>query len=218
LEIKQYIWDVVDSNSWLITEGDHGLLIDAVENDDLFRELVRLGDLHIVLTHSHFDHIIGLNRIREIKSDVTVTCTEKCSEYLGNIYRNMSATATVFMEFYNNGTNKGITIPPFVCKKAEEIFADKALISWYGHDLELRAVHGHSNDGLIAILDDTILFSGDSVLHIPTVTRFPTGSEKRFRFEDMPMLEEMRQIEMVYPGHGSTGNLNIMLMANHTAK
>lgn len=103
MEIKQYVWDVVDSNSWLITEGTSGLLIDAVDSRQLYERLETLDDLTVILTHSHFDHIVGLNRIRELKPQAKVIATKKCSEYVGNIYRNMSSSATAFMKFYEQG-------------------------------------------------------------------------------------------------------------------
>ena len=59
MEIRQFIWDVVDSNSWLITEGNNGLLIDAIDSKELYQEIMRLDYLTIILTHSHFDHIYG---------------------------------------------------------------------------------------------------------------------------------------------------------------
>ena len=66
MEIKQFIWNVVDSNSFLIVEGNNGLLIDVIDNFELTEALSTLENLTVILTHSHFDHTIGLNRIRKI--------------------------------------------------------------------------------------------------------------------------------------------------------
>ena len=214
MEIRQYKWDVVDSNSWLITEENQGLLIDAVENKSLYAELVHLDDLIVILTHSHFDHIIGLNRIREIRPAVTVISTENCSKYLINQYRNMSSSANAFLKFYNNGYKSNTEVKPFVCEPADRIFTDKMILTWSGHLVKLLAVHGHTDDSLLTEIDGEILFSGDTLLAIPTVTRFPTGSSARFWGEDLPILRKMNHIKCVYPGHGNPGTLEKMIAAN----
>ena len=86
MDIKQFVWEAVDSNSWLLTEGGHGLLIDAVDSNELYTLISELESLTIILTHSHFDHIVGLNRIRDLKPDTTVIATELCSNNIGNKY------------------------------------------------------------------------------------------------------------------------------------
>lgn len=213
MEIKQFAWDVVDSNSWLVVEDGHGLLVDAVDSQELYEEIAGLKDLIIVLTHCHFDHIVGLNRIRELRPDVKVISTEKCSEYLGNIHRNMSATATMFVSFYDGDDKRNIEIEPFTCEKADETFEEKKEFELYRHKIVLEAVYGHGDDGLLVIMDNEYLFSGDTLLGIPTVTRFPRGSTKRFREEDIPLLKELAEtVNVVYPGHGSIGKIEDMLV------
>ena len=69
MDIKQFKCDVVDSNSWLMVKDKHALLIDAVLNNDLMKRLEYLDDLVVILTHAHFDHIIGLNYIRKLVSN-----------------------------------------------------------------------------------------------------------------------------------------------------
>lgn len=217
MEVKQYIWEVVDSNSWLILEDDNGLLIDVVDNQELFETAKRLKSLTVILTHSHFDHIIGLNWIRKLKPGLKVIATRLCSENIGNIYRNMSSTATAFVAFYEEGRKKGVQIEPFSCAPADQIFEEKTESVWQGHHIRLFAVHGHSDDGLIVVLDERYLFSGDTLLPIPTVTRFRGGNTKRFWEEDIPVLQNLG-IEDVYPGHGKAGKMIEMIKSNMRSK
>ena len=214
MDIKQFVWEAVDSNSWLLTEGEHGLLIDAVDSNELYTSISELESLTIILTHSHFDHIVGLNQIRELKPDTTVIATELCSNNIGNKHRNMSSTADAFMTFYHEGENKDYKILPIICEPADRTFDNAYTFDWCGHEVNIMAVHGHSDDGLIVEMDNRILFSGDTLLSIPTVTRFPRGNSKRFWLEDMQMLMDMEHIEYVYPGHGQKGNIGEMLKAN----
>ena len=100
MKIKQFTWNIVDSNSWLITEENHGLLIDAIDSEDLYETLEPLETVNIIITHAHFDHIYGLNRIKELKPGAVVYATKQCSLNIGNKYKNMSASANAFMAFY----------------------------------------------------------------------------------------------------------------------
>ena len=59
MKFKKYTWDLVDSNSYLFTIGSKGLLIDAVFSTELIEDLSNLSELKIIITHSHFDHIIS---------------------------------------------------------------------------------------------------------------------------------------------------------------
>lgn len=212
--IKQYSWGIVDSNSWLIIEDNHGLLIDAVDDELLYDDCKQLSDLTVIVTHAHFDHIIGLNSIRTIVKNVTVISTAKCSDYMGNVHRNMSAVAAVYLQFYKNGQKKNVEIEPFSCNPSSIAFSDSYQLTWNNHKVCLIAVHGHSDDGLIAIMDDKHLFSGDTLLSIPTITRLPRGSTQRFWNEDIPLLKSLDGSMTVYPGHGYLGRLEDMIAVN----
>lgn len=212
MKIKQFTWNIVDSNSWLITEENHGLLIDAIDSEDLYETLEPLETVNIIITHAHFDHIYGLNRIKELKPGAVVYATKQCSLNIGNKYKNMSASANAFMAFYKGKIFSG-NIDPMVCAPAEKIFEGSMNFQWQKHELKLEAYYGHSNDSMIAVIDDKYMFSGDTILAIPTVTRFPGGSTTRFWQEDIKKLETMK-MESVFPGHGMAGSLENMLAVN----
>ena len=125
LLIKQFVGSLVDSNSFLIVEGNKGLLIDATDSDELYKAIELLSELTIIITHCHFDHIVGLNRIRELKPQIKVVATSLCSEYIGNSYKNMSSVANIFLMFYNKQEIEEDLIKPTICKPAEVVFEDK---------------------------------------------------------------------------------------------
>lgn len=209
MEIKQFVWEVVDSNSWLLIEGSSGLLIDVVDSEELYKAIEELDTVSIILTHAHFDHIVGLNRIRLEKPDLSVIASRNCSQNIGNIFRNMSSSATAYMTFYNESE---LEIEPFVCNPADIVFEDEYEFDWGGYEVRLIAVYGHSNDGILTVIDDK-LFSGDTLLNIPTITRFPSGSGERFWGHDIPVIRKLN-VEMVYPGHGNPGRIETMIAVN----
>lgn len=215
ISVKQYSWEIVDSNSFLLTSNGKALLVDAIDSSVLYSELVKYQELLIILTHSHFDHICGLNHIRSQNQNAIVCATKQCSINIGNKYKNLSSVANTYMTFYEGNPFSG-DIKPIICAPAELTFEKETTIDWNGHSIMLKAVHGHSNDSLVAILDDSYLFSGDSLLAMPTVTRFPGGSTEKFRNEDLPYFEGL-DIKTVFPGHGLPGNVDRMLKVNALA-
>ena len=215
LTVESYTWDVIDSNSYLICGGKHGLLIDAVDSQELYRRIAALEDLTILLTHSHFDHISGLNSIREILPGSVVISTKRCSEKLGNQYKNMSSAANAYLSFYQDGKNRSTVIEPFICAPSDRVFEEETQFEWHGRKITLKPCFGHSDDGVMILMDGKWLFSGDTILPMPTVTRFIGGSKKRFREEDIPYLETLTEvIDTVFPGHGSPGKLEDMIAKN----
>ncbi len=223
LHVRRYIWDVIDANSYLLTTDRHGLLIDAVDSPELIEAVSVLNDLTVILTHCHFDHICGLNLIRKTVPNTTVYSTTLCSENIGIKSKNLSSSANAFIAFYMakkqenpevlSDSKPKKNIDPFFCRPAEQEFEGETNLNWQGHKVKLVQCGGHSKDSLIAIMDDRYMFSGDTLLPIPTVTRFPSGSTAAFWEETVPMLQKI-PAELVLPGHGEPGKLADMLAVN----
>lgn len=224
-KLDRFTWNVVDSNAYLIREGNSGLLIDTVDDSELYKQVITLDDLRIILTHSHFDHISGLSKIRELKPEVRVISTSECSRNIGNKHKNMSASGNAFLAFYLKKNNRASElkdseeklryIRDTECSPAEIVFQDELKFVWEGHHVTLIRFFGHSNDSLSAVIDGKYMFSGDTILSIPTVTRFPGGSTKQFWNGDIPKLQKMvSEIEAVFPGHGAPGRLDDFIAVN----
>ena len=106
-------------------------------------------------------------------------------------------------------------IPRYGADAADEVFIRDSVIVWRGHDIFCHLMRGHSLGSAVYILDGGILFPGDEILPIPTLTRLPGGNTKAFWYEDMPWLESLReQISLVCPGHGMPGKLGDMISGN----
>ena len=222
LKLQRFTWDVVDTNTYMLLEGDNALIVDPVDSQELFDALNGISHADIIITHSHFDHVCGLNKVRELVKSTRVITTSECSENIGSVYKNMSAAADAFLSFYNQkreaevkDTPKFDTYEKFVCEPADFVFDDSYEYDWNGHNIRLIRCFGHSKDSLIALLDGKYLFSGDTLLKIPTATRFLGGSTARFWNEDYPLLERLAaSVKTVFPGHGESGSVEEMLAVN----
>jgi len=119
------------------------------------------------------------------------------------------------MAFHEHRDEIRDEIEPFACQPADITFEGELQMEWKGMSVYLTEFSGHSSDSLCILIDDKYLFSGDTILPIPTVTRLPGGSTKAFWQEDVPKLQAMqRTVCMVFPGHGLPGKLGEMLAVN----
>ena len=76
------------------------------------------------------------------------------------------------------------------------------------HKIFLKETPGHSKGSICILVDEKILFSGDTlVTGHETILRLPGGSKKDFAGITLPYLESLDREIMVYPGHGEPQKL-----------
>lgn len=205
--IYQFTWDTVDSNAYIFACGSELLIFDPVDTEEFFQYIseCRAKKALVILTHEHFDHISGLNRLRETLPCI-VCANRECSENIQSSKKNLSAFTDVLL-FFGKEKNKTATIQnkisEFSCAAADFVFEQNMEFEWHKHKLYLFTTLGHTKGSICTLVDRKYLFSGDTLLEIPTVTRLPGGDEKAFWEETMPRLKKLAEegIE-VYPGHG----------------
>ena len=212
ITIYQFVWDVLDSNCYVIKEENSSLIIDPIDLQEFYEFIKDSKDTTIILTHAHYDHICGLNRVRELVSKTTVICSKTCSINIQSPRKNLSNIANAVLAFHENREQRD-EVQSFGCDSADVVYEGSKEIQWNDHLIELTEYHGHSPDSECVVIDKRYLFTGDTLLPIPTVTRLPGGSTKRFVEEDIPRLEALK-IEKVFPGHGEIGILQNMLLTN----
>lgn len=203
MKIEKFISGFLDTNTYVMEEDGHLLIIDPSDHAAVLEKCREAATVTVLLTHEHFDHSSGVNRIRELcASSCRVIAGETCSERIQDTKANLSAYADVLAEL------GGKQIPehwsPFCCKAADITFVDRYAFRWMGHDVELFSTPGHSAGSCCIVLDD-MLFVGDKVLENNLMVKFPGSSKKLYRSVTLPLLEKLLQgnrITRVYPGHG----------------
>ncbi|MDR3244892.1 MAG: MBL fold metallo-hydrolase, partial [Prevotellaceae bacterium] len=140
----------------------------------------------IILTHEHFDHIWGADKIRE-KYNTKLYCSEFTANAIINKKKNMSL-------FYNQ---IGFELQP-----ADLILQDGHQINWHGTEISIISTPGHTK-GSICIKIDNNLFTGDTIIKsIRTVTKLPGGSEEELA-NSMEKLMNIGLLNLnLYCGHG----------------
>jgi len=195
---------------YVLKNGSHLLVIDPIDKEDVLDYCRNADTITVILTHEHFDHICGLNKLRSmVPNKVKVIANKECSERIGNPKLNMSVYADTLMALAEKTVDK--VLQPFSCAVADIIFSEGYSFDWLGEDVELISTPGHS-PGSASIVMDNMLFSGDTLLVNSFMTRFPGGKTKLFKSKSVPVLQTLlNSVDFVYPGHGT-------IMTRETAK
>ena len=208
MNVEKFVSGFLDTNTYLLEEDGHLLIIDPSDHAAVLGKCRNAAAVTVLLTHEHFDHIIGLNRIRDLCASSCVVISGKtCSERIQDTKANLSAYADVLAEL------GGKQIPeqwsPFSCKAADITFDNRHAFHWMGHAVELFSTPGHSAGSCCILLDD-MLFVGDTVLENNLMVKFPGSSKKLYRSVTVPLLERLllgeqlkgNRVTRVFPGHG----------------
>jgi hydroxyacylglutathione hydrolase len=194
VRIKSFINSPIPSICYVIYDQEFKecIIVDPGNRDII--ELIQfineqeLSPLYIFLTHEHFDHIGGVNSIRELYSCKLVS-SEECSFNIIDPKRNFS----LFVD--QSG---------FSCKPAEILIKGRVgLKLWNNIEIIFIPTPGHS-DGSICISIQNILITGDTLLNnVKTVIKLPGGSKSKLIESLRIIQDEFNDSTIILPGHGA---------------
>lgn len=183
--------DTFDSNCYVLSNSlnNHVIVIDpgSQDNTELLKYIKKNSLIidFVILTHEHFDHIMGCNNLREYY-DFKLVCSEKCSKAIINPRKNLS------MYFGN----------PYINVRADMLVEDINLkLDWYNFKIVFMTTPGHSK-GSICFMVDSAIFTGDTLLHNKYRTRRLPGTDKIKLNESVAKLKDIIKNRIIYPGHG----------------
>ncbi len=188
--IKQFIAGPLENNMYLLVdEGTkEAVLIDATalipEITDTVKELG--ADVkYILLTHGHFDHIMGLNELKEaLGAEVVINKNDLV----------LSDNINQFTRMFNQPDSK----PPVY----EKFVDDGDTITVGNMNIKVISTPGHTEGGVCYLVDDN-LFSGDTLFR-ESVGRTDLwgGNFKKLSDSVKNKLFKLDDDIKVFPGHG----------------
>lgn len=193
--IERILNKPIDSNSYVVYKNNckSSLIIDPGTEDCseliCFIEKKRLMPELILLTHEHFDHIWGVEKLRK-KYKCKLVASIECSDAIQHPKKNLSL-------FHNQ---KG-----FKCNKTDiSFYREEISLFWNGCKTILFKTPGHS-DGSICILIDDHLFTGDTIIRkTKTALKLPGGNKEKLINSIRKITSYSKQFDKVCPGHGES--------------
>lgn len=190
LKVGCIVLGILANNCYFVhREGEYEtIMIDpSAQGDKLFTRLREKGltVTTILLTHGHFDHIMGVNEMREISGAKVYACEDEL-ELLGDPVQNSS---------YKVG--KSYTVKPDVLLKDGEVVTVGSV------NLKVIKTPGHTIGGCCFYSEeDGVLFSGDTLFYESVGrTDFVTGDVAALK-QSIAKLLKLPDDVKVYPGHG----------------
>lgn len=176
-------------------ETGNGFLVDPAvyepQVEDVMKEIGIKELKYILLTHGHFDHILGVNGFLKNHPEAKVVIHREDEAFL---------TDPVLSHTFKHG----LTQEPI---KADIIVEDGDVLAF--DDTEFKVVHtpGHTRGSVVYLLDD-LMFSGDTLFQLSCGrTDFPESDPAAMG----PSLQKLAALEGNYhvlPGHNAFSELD----------
>lgn len=208
LKVTTLTFPCFSANCYLVTDEstDESLLIDPGSYGERQRDFIKSQGVeslkYILLTHGHFDHMIGVERFRNaLGGEVVIhqADADKISSAVGSLYSRFEREI------------------PFATANADITVKDGEKLPFGEYEIEVIHTPGHTKGGVCYKIGDC-LFTGDTLFR---------GSIGRVDFPDSDETEMLRSLKKlnaidddykVYPGHEGTSTLSYEKQTNRYMK
>lgn len=188
--LKQFVLGPIEDNNYLLIdeESKEAVLIDCTEEcDELEAELKNHNASlkYILLTHGHFDHVLGVNYFRN-KFGAKVLLHQDDKQLLDSI-----------VEFANRFNAGEVEV-----QKVDGYLQDGDEITFGNNTIKVIHTPGHTKGGVCYLVGDMI-FTGDTLFYESVGrTDLPGGNFSQLKASIQEKLFILDENITVYPGHG----------------
>lgn len=203
LAIRMMVLGPVQTNCFFLINEDtkEVLVIDPADHAQKIIEWIKSENLKpvaILLTHGHFDHIMGVEGIRK--------------EYGIPVYASRDEVDVLAKPQLNVSTMMGA----YLSMNADELFCDGDVLELAGMKLKVISTPGHTIGSVcFYIEEEKVLISGDTLFEASVGrTDFPTGSSRQLIESIKTRLFILPDDTSVFPGHGGTTSIGYEKLHN----
>lgn len=216
-QIYVFAMPVLDSRMYIMINDENdreALIIDPLFSEEASSVLKRLEKAAILLTHSHYDHISGVNWLRE-QLACTLLCSDVCAKKIADCHENFSAFSSVLVinkTEEEQARCRDFFEEDYTCR-ADIVYGKETSFAFGSYRVETIPTPGHSEcSQCIRLSTDKkgltpeIIFTGDSLVNgHDVITRLPGGSRRDYLAITKPYLEHIAPDAIIMPGHGDWG-------------
>lgn len=193
MELKTVYSGSMDVNTYLINTEKTAIIIDpGVMNEEIEQFISQnMGkEFYILLTHNHFDHILGANETRRL-----------CA---GKIYINELDAEGLFDSEINLTKRFCLPFEPFM---ADVTFKGGDTLKLADVEIKTMATPGHSKGSTCFFIDDW-MFSGDTLFRMSVGRTDFINGDRNEQIDSLKSIANINTDYEVYPGHGPATRLS----------
>ena len=208
LKVTNIAFPGFTANCYLVTDMATGesLLVDPGAYGERQRDYIKSQGIdslkYILLTHGHFDHMLGVEKFRqEFSAKVVIHRLDED--------KLSSAVKSLYSRFDREN--------PFVSTSADITVNDGDILPFGNETIEVIHTPGHTKGGVCYKIRD-LLFTGDTLFK-STIGRtdFPDSDEMEM-LESLIKLDKLELNYKIYPGHEGVTTLDFEKKTNQYMK
>lgn len=199
MKIKRLTVGLYQTNCYIVENNDYLLIIDPGDEYSKVARFLSEKPTHIVLTHTHFDHIGACKDIHN--------AIPNAKFYWGE-YEDYDPVK--IKQLADTSLGSRLSKPDYILPKPEALLKDKQDF------LDFKVLHtpGHTM-GSICLLNEreNVLFSGDTLFY-HSYGRTDLGGSNEAMYNSLIKLMALNKDTVVYPGHGFSTSIEEELSAS----
>lgn len=194
--IRQFVVGFLEVNNYLLIDEDtkEAVLIDCTEkNVHIDEALEEYGAelKYVLLTHGHFDHVLGVNDFRKMYG---------CKVLVHRDEEPLLENLDQFMSGFGFGTTEVQKVDGYI---------EGGQTLTFGNGIKVRVIHtpGHSPGSVSYLVEDN-LFSGDTIFYeCVGRTDLFGGSFSQLKSSIEEKIFTLDEKIKIYPGHGQSSTV-----------
>ena len=196
------------SNSYLIKCNNGYILVDTGlkgAGEKLKKKLVELesvpGDIRlIILTHSHYDHIQGLDEIKKLTGAPVAMHKDELTLFGQDSLKNNESTFLfrMIIKIFSRITPD----TDVVMVKSDIFIPDEMNLIEYGLNANIIHTPGHTPGSVCILTDDCQCIAGDTLFDMFPGTHYPIIVYDKIKLADTYKKLDKLNPDVFYPGHG----------------
>jgi len=194
MKIEKFVTGIISTNCYIVTneETKETVIVDPANLSKAMIGYIEEEELvikAILLTHAHFDHIMGIDKVIDRYGEMPVYVEESDLELLHTPSMNESTVYT-----------NGYSYP------GGDVIHDGDVLHLIGEDFRVIHTPGHTKGSCCYYLkDEGVLFSGDTVFYGSVGrTDFPGGSTAEIVRSLHKLVDSLPEETEVFPGHDAS--------------
>ena len=203
MKIKKIICGMIDNNNYILIKGNDCLVVDISDFDkiDEFIKDSNLNVLGVLLTHTHWDHLLGVDKFVD-KYKVPVYLSSNRPNYI------LDADFDYTIKKY------GMKIK-FDMEKIDIQYLNEGKHNIENFEFFVIDTPGHTTCSIVYyFLEEKTMFTGDFLFKETIGITNTQLSNKKQMLESLTKIKKYPNDINIYPGHGENTNLKFEKIHN----